>query len=104
MGKIVSVSGYLIGEYVFMIVASYVLAGLVGLMYTAIAVMEDKRLFLSPLVVLTFTGVIIYVLYLFQVRIGVVMFINGLLMMLFVVGGMRMVKLFKEEQYFGDSL
>lgn len=89
----VSVAGYVVAEYVMLILGSYVLLAITIISQAIVATIREDSVVLS---VIKGIGVFValYVLYLFDFRIGTVMLINGMILMKFLMNVIEIVKYF----------
>lgn len=86
----VSVSGYVIGEYVFYIAGTYVLIAMLILTRCIVDVLVNRAIW-KTLIVAVVLSVVVYIVYGLGVRIGVVMIINGALLMRLVIDGWTVI-------------
>jgi len=86
----VSVSGYVIGEYVFYIAGTYVLIAMLILTRCIVDVLENRAIWKTLIVAAVLTA-LVYIMYSLGVRIGIVMLVNGALLMRLVIDGWTVI-------------
>lgn len=95
VGTIVSVAGYLLTEYVLMVGVTFALLVIAGLARCVRQVIEGRSLVVVAIVV-PVCMVVVAGIYALDVRIGVVMFVNGIVATVLVMDCVRIVSWLRE--------
>ena len=98
----VSVSGYILGEYIVMIIATYALIVIASILQYMVDVIEDRTL-LRTSIIGGVSIIAVFLYYLTAVRFGMIMLLNGIAIGIIVKNAIIVIKHYLKENEDGQE-